>query len=144
MGVIMTDYVNGFLFSEDKYFVALVIKQKPAWQNGKLNAIGGKIEPNELAKDAIIREFFEETGVTIESPWRQFCVLTGDNFNLYNYVAFSNKIHDVKTMEKEVIVVHKVEALNFELTIPNLRWLIPMALDKDSLHAIVEEKTNYL
>ena len=40
----MTRYVAGFLVSDDRYYVALIRKKRPAWQEGRLNGIGGHIE----------------------------------------------------------------------------------------------------
>ena len=40
-------YVAGFLFSYDLKRVALIQKTKPAWQAGRHNAVGGKIEEGE-------------------------------------------------------------------------------------------------
>jgi len=54
-------YVVGFLFSEDQSRVLLVWKNRPAWQNGKLNGVGGKIEAGETPLQAMEREFKEET-----------------------------------------------------------------------------------
>ncbi len=54
-------YVVGFVFSKDLSRVLLVLKNRPAWQNGKFNGIGGKIEADETAFEAMNREFVEET-----------------------------------------------------------------------------------
>ncbi len=43
----MKGYVLGFAFDEDYEWVALIKKNRPQWQAGKLNGVGGKIEPNE-------------------------------------------------------------------------------------------------
>lgn len=80
----MKKYVAGFLFSSDGTMVALVEKQKPDWQKGKLNAIGGKIEEGESALQAMQREFKEEAGLDI-SNWTLFCVLSG-NDEAYNNI----------------------------------------------------------
>ena len=54
-------YVLGFVFSLDASRVLLIWKNRPEWQKGKLNGIGGKIEEGELPIDAMKREFSEET-----------------------------------------------------------------------------------
>lgn len=109
----MIEYVAGFLFSEDGEYVALVEKQKPEWQKGKYNAIGGKIEAG----------------------------ISGKDWKVYFFRAFSDKVHDVETMETETICVFHNEEL-YELNkIPNLNWLIPMALDTENVHcAFVQDK----
>jgi hypothetical protein len=38
------EYVCGFMFANDFTEVALIRKNKPEWQRGKLNGIGGKVE----------------------------------------------------------------------------------------------------
>ncbi len=44
----MKTMVAGFLFDESRERVVLIKKQKPEWQSGRLNGVGGKIEPGEL------------------------------------------------------------------------------------------------
>ena len=72
----MTEYVAGFFTSPYGDQVALVRKEKPAWQKGRLNAIGGKIESGETPADAMRREFLEEAGLDV-SDWKHFVTLTG-------------------------------------------------------------------
>lgn len=59
------EYVLGFAFTLDKERVALIQKERPEWQKGRYNGIGGKCEPLEVPSDAMEREFMEETGVRI-------------------------------------------------------------------------------
>lgn len=126
------DYVAGFLFSENLKNVALIHKQKPAWQRGKLNAIGGKIQSGESADDAMRREFREETGLDI-ADWKRFCVLRGDSesdWRVYFYFAVGD-VNKVQSMESEIVRNFVVNSIlcNYQISIiPNLRFLIPMAL----------------
>lgn len=126
----MTGYVAGFLFDDCMEYVALVRKLKPRWQNGRLNAIGGKIEYEESPDDAMHREFQEETGMGIV-PWKPLCVLRGANWvvHFYYQVAEYSTLAALKSMEAEQIEIHK--ASYFKEMLPNLEWLIPMA---KSLH----------
>lgn len=64
-------YVCGFLIcrTSQTNWVALIRKARPSWQAGRLNGIGGSIEPGETALSAMRREFEEEAGVVIED-WR--------------------------------------------------------------------------
>lgn len=134
-----TKYVAGFLFSANGAHVALIEKQKPTWQKDKWNGIGGKIEADESAIQAMQREFNEEAGLDIEN-WTPFCVLTGydasyvnegRNFEVHFFSHFSDEVYKVKTMETEKILYHSTKAIAFmDNVIPNLKWLIPLALER--------------
>lgn len=67
-------YVIGFAFVGDD--VLLIKKTKPAWQAGRYNGVGGKIEASELPLNAMHREFMEETGiVTILEQWQHYATI---------------------------------------------------------------------
>lgn len=72
------EYVLGFMFNEDESKVLLIMKNRPAWQAGKLNGVGGKIEAGETPIQAMEREFAEETG-----------------FVAKHYIPFSDNADDV-------------------------------------------------
>lgn len=133
----MTEYVAGFMFSEDKRKVALIIKKRPRWQKGRKNAIGGHVEPGETPSQAMVREFEEETGVR-HTDWRLFCTLKGEGFEVHFYWT-TGVLSRLKTMTDEEICICKATFLHGTNVLPNLRWLIPMALDKDGLVSIVYE-----
>jgi 8-oxo-dGTP diphosphatase len=130
----MINYVLGFLFSEDRTKICLILKNKPDFLAGKYNGIGGKIEEGEDASDAIVREFAEETGVLIPSTkWNYLGVATQENsWRMFVYRTFSDiAIANVKTMEEEVIGVYEVEKIREMNVVSNLHWLIPLSLDKN-------------
>ena len=58
-------YCLGFMFDPAYERVLLMVKKRPAWQEGLLNGIGGKIESGESCLEAMNREFFEETGLDL-------------------------------------------------------------------------------
>ena len=125
----MQHYVNGFLFSPEKTRVALIRKNRPAWQAGRINGIGGKVEPGERPIDAMVREFAEETGVMLPSDaWHPFVTLSGAGFVIHFYRAFSERIEKVRTVEDEEVGIYPVAPLPQEV-LHNLHWLIPLALD---------------
>jgi 8-oxo-dGTP diphosphatase len=143
----MKRYVVGFMFSEDRWDVCLIRKNRPAWQAGKFNGVGGKIEPDEEPLSAMIREFHEETGVwTSEKDWSNFLLMrcdkeskipgSSDPFEIYFFRAFSADVQNVTTATDELIAIFAAEDLP-ENKVPNLKWLVPMALNRSMLYGEV-------
>lgn len=141
-------YVVGFLFDESKQHVALIRKARPAWQYGKLNGIGGHIEKNETPLQAMRREFFEETGATVAN-WEFFarqqgCVHCADQCDVYFFrarapLALLEGIDGFKSNEEEVVVQGVYSATPLPLQdrrLPNLRWLIPLALCEENFGTV--------
>lgn len=72
----MNQYVVGYMFDDGMQRVGLIHKNRPAWQKGLFNGIGGKIDTGETPLEAMVREFKEETGVlTIAGDWSHVCTL---------------------------------------------------------------------
>lgn len=136
----MINYVVGFAFSRDKKHVVLMEKQKPEWQKGKLNGVGGKIKESENPDDAMVREFKEEADVTfIDANWQQYALLKFPTANLFCYRIFSDDIFTCKTVEAEEVTVIKVKtALASKTIIPNLKILLPMAQDEEFEYAEID------
>lgn len=124
--------VVGFLFSKDLKKVALIKKNKPAWQAGRLNGVGGKAKVGENIYDSMSREFREETGAEVFGWARYFTLNVPDVCTVHFFKAFGD-LSLVSTTDEEIIWVplHEIESpLDGEPTVlPNLKWLIPMALD---------------
>lgn len=127
-----TRYVAGFLFNKAHTCVALIEKQKPAWQKSLLNGIGGKIESGETPLEAMVREFKEETGVLVED-WQLFCTLRGlTDLGAWWVVYFfraSGSLSELRSQTDEIINICPIAELEKLPVIPNLRWLVPMAKD---------------
>lgn len=123
-------YVLGFLFSRDFQTVVLIRKNKPEWQAGLLNGIGGKIEDSDAdAHAAMVREFKEETGVdTIEMKWRHYARMVGGNFCVECFAA-SGSIYSCETKEEEEIEFIEARDVSLHQTVENLTWLIALAQD---------------
>lgn len=129
-------YVVGFLFSPDYKKVVLINKNRPEFQRGLYNGVGGRIEENETPGDAMSREFMEETGVLI-NDWKEYAILDGDCI-VYVFSASSEKYDEVKTQTDERIeIIYTFEVSTLKI-MPNLRWLIPMALDANHIHCVAK------
>lgn len=127
-------YVVGFLFDESLQRVALIRKNKPEWQKGKLNGIGGKVEYREPIADAMAREFKEETGMSTGGSWSYYAEMDLPDWNVQVFAATGYldrlKCGD-ESPEEEKIEIHSVlDVCNGSLAIvENLPWLIRLAID---------------
>ena len=120
------EYVVGLLFDGRRDYVALIQKNRPDWQKGLLNGPGGRVEPEDQgALNAINREFEEETGVAV-SNWRPFCVLENERVEVTFFVA--SREANLKSLTDEQVTWYNLAGLNDLPLVPNLRFLIPMAL----------------
>jgi 8-oxo-dGTP diphosphatase len=139
-------YVVGFLREKATGDVIFIRKQKPQWQKGRLNGVGGKIEQGETPLQAMAREFHEEVGFE-HREWRQFALLTdrtpSDNRSVvYCFAAEVDEFpgwpdQDLPRRVTDVgegIELHDPLKIPGRLDIiPNLAWLVPLAFfDQDA------------
>lgn len=126
-------YCLGFVFNQTRDSVLLIRKERPDWQRGKLNGVGGKLEYQEDPCLGMVREFKEETDVdTVLSMWNKFAELIFDNdggelhaYWLVDQYTFDN----AKTVTDEPLQRITVDQLQHtDHVIPNLKWLVPAAL----------------
>ncbi len=136
------NYVVGFYFSPTFTEVALIQKNRPDWQRGRLNGIGGHIEDNETPDAAMRREFLEETGEdvkTFEHYVRlEFVNSDGEEGDVYFFRAFGDPRLCMSRTDEEVIVVPTPLVPSYNI-IANLRWLIPLAQQALTEPVIVKE-----
>jgi len=139
----MKEYVLGFAFDEKRSNVVLVKKNRPEWQAGFLNGVGGKVEEIDIdAFHAMSREFEEETGVaSFPSHWNYYATMIfnsdimGGSAKVHCFKLFSDNIFQCKTMESEEIKIISVSFFAENKIINHLKTLIPMALDDSIEHA---------
>jgi len=135
------DYVLGFAFNSDISQILLIRKNRPDWQKGKYNGVGGKILDSEKGKTsnvAMVREFEEETGLrTRLSQWTICANLWGNGHNDmidtdWYMDVFAIKLSDGEfaqaiSMTDELIMRFNVADLPMFHCISNLACLIPIA-----------------
>jgi 8-oxo-dGTP diphosphatase len=124
-------YVLALLFTPDRRRIVLMRKTRPAWQAGRVNALGGKMAPGESAAEAAEREVREEAGVTVPAAaWEEFLVWDDPVYRMHAVRAAHEGALLARTAEDQEVFLAAVDALPVEL-IDNLRWLVPLALDRD-------------
>jgi 8-oxo-dGTP diphosphatase len=133
----MKEYVVGFAFDPTDTMVALIRKNRPSWQAGRLNGIGGKVERFEMPLLAMGREFREEVG---DAPviWRHFATLEGHDDSAriqdpepFRVWLFRGVAASIVSRTDEPVAWFDSFALRASgaapVVVPNLLWLVPMA-----------------
>jgi 8-oxo-dGTP diphosphatase len=134
----MNQYVLGFAVDNKSRQVLLVNKERPDWQKGRINGVGGKINDDETALEAMEREFHEKVGLhASQEKWRLFCQLTGFDYSVYCYVTEIPFIVPVEMTDE------RPEWFGY-CSLPsnvndNLWWLVPLALAIVPVYAEVDE-----
>lgn len=137
------EYASCLLVDYDEERILLIKKNRPDWQAGKLNIIGGHVEGDKDTSDAAIREVFEEVGIELKNI-RYFCLLntvTPCEAVVYFYVAFCDIETAIQKTDEEPVSMLIEHAIDMDI-IPNLKYLIPLALDNNMPIAIISEETS--
>ena len=112
----MKRYVVGIIGSGTQCL--FVSKQRPDWQVGKLNGVGGKVEDDESPIDAIERECFEECGL-ITNNWVLIGTLARDNdYIVYYYYANMDSIQEAFSKTDEEVVIVDLSDLDYATLVP--------------------------
>jgi 8-oxo-dGTP diphosphatase len=128
----VTKYALGFAFSWDLKEVLLIEKNRPAWQKGFLNGVGGHVEAGESGLQCCVREFTEETGLFIPGAfWQYVGVMEGTSANvevfatetdLSGFASITDEIVD--TFFVSDVIGRKIH------TLPNVPTLVQLCLNK--------------
>jgi len=138
--------------------VLLVRKSHPSWQKGRLNGIGGALEPGETPEMCARREFLEETGKN-PPALRRFCTLTDSGVIVHFFTGewagedpptlrdLNDKSEPLEwhPLQSEIVggsnggddTVGHPQWQDPDEAIDNLAWLIPMARDRFHVDALV-------
>ena len=122
-------FVLALLFTGDRTRLVLMHRTRPAWQAGRVNALGGKLHPGETPAAAARREVREEAGVDVPA-WEEFLVWDDPQYRMHALRAFDDAAAGAHTAEDQAVFLADPGALPPNV-IDNLRWLVPLALDRD-------------
>jgi 8-oxo-dGTP diphosphatase len=120
-------FVLALLYSADLQRVVLMRRTRPAWQAGRVNALGGRLLSGESAAAAARREVREECGVDV-GDWLEVLVWEDAEYRMHVMRGISDRARDARTLEDQEVFLADVNALP-PTVIDNLRWLVPLALD---------------
>lgn len=136
-------YVLGFIVCLDTKEVVLIKKNKPEFQKGFYNGIGGKIEEDdkEDAQLAMSRECKEECGLYIApSEWIAFCNMNSDesidkvsdSWNVECFITYIplSVLNTIRSITDEEVTRFNLDKIYLESQLlGNVAWLIRMGLD---------------
>jgi 8-oxo-dGTP diphosphatase len=130
--------VVGYLFDQDLSNVLLLRKAHPEWQAGRLNGVGGHCEQIDISfADTMRREFFEEVGIDIPKvEWRQVAEMYSHDWMVVAFcvvapfATLQAAVVNTANMEEKAEILPVCSLCATEGIIGNVRWLVPMAIDK--------------
>lgn len=125
------EFTLGFVFSPNYRDVLLIHKQRPAWQAGKINGVGGKLEPGESPVEGVTREVYEETGLAVPpADWFATATMQAADWRVHVFSAvLSGNPNGAESRTDETVAWYPLDALPDGM-ISNLTWLIPLCLDR--------------
>ncbi len=136
----MRRYSSIAMFSDDLQRIVLIHKQKPDWQAGLANVIGGKVEPDDyldahgtMTCDHNLahvrcakRETKEETGIVVSFDLiKHFCDIRFRNDNKYSECRLYCSIADIdkaRTVETERVFISNVSDVSTGTVKYILKW----------------------
>lgn len=128
----MQQYVVGFVFDHERQRVVLVRKNRPAFQAGLLNGVGGKVESHESSRSAMARECVEECDLKIED-WNHVASVCARDYQIDVYSAVCD-LSGARTVTDEAVEIHSVHDVFRLAGLNNLAMLIAIAIDNSNSH----------
>ena len=125
-------FTNLCMVSDGNGNVLVQDRKNPDWPG--VTFPGGHVEPEEAFTDSVIREVFEETGLTIENPKlcgvKQFMTDGGERYVVFLYRA--DRYHGAlrSSHEGEVFWVPREKLFDYP-TVPDFAELVQVFEDPD-------------
>lgn len=124
--------VAGFMFDMGMGHVVLIRKNKPVWQAGKHNGVGGKVEDSDASHHhAMSREFREETGLATDpADWLHYGRMEGPDWVVELFaIRWMSHTLPVKSMTSEVVGTFSLERLSMvdDSLLNDVMWMIHAA-----------------
>ena len=130
-------FTIAFPFTPDLQHVFLVEKNRPAWQAGHLNGIGGHKKAGESYLACCIREVLEEANIRL-CDWRHFGTMTFVDATVKCYAAIlshgavpavkSRTDEPIRQLSLTDVVIHRHRCLS------NIPWLVNAAFEHLNTH----------
>lgn len=126
--------------------ILAIRKNRPAWQAGRLNLPGGKVEPGENPFQAARRELEEETGLCVLREPIHVGTLKGPGYLVDLMGCDTRNTQFNQTTDEEVFWIEIKKLLADPQTINELRVTIPLLLGGTygwTLHGSLDDDTNW-
>lgn len=135
----MKHFVLGFIFNSNKTSILLVKKERPEWQKGYYNGIGGKIKLNESPSEAMIREGIEETSYS--RIWEHVLTFICPGGTVFVFRTIDiDAIISYKQVEDEELIEYGLGILPDKM-MANLKWMIPVCLSNLQFPLTLQQNT---
>lgn len=122
-------YCLGFLFNEDCSEVLLIRKQRPNFQRGRWNGLGGLAESGEGPRAAMVRQTKEESGiVTAEEDWRHLNNLEFPTASVSVFFASCGDLTKARTCTDEIVQRTAVASIPLLRTCSHVQDCIDQAI----------------
>lgn len=131
----MQKYVNGFVFTPNYEEIMLIRKNRPFWQKGWLNGVGGHVEEGESSYDAMCRECKEESNLELYN-WLYIGNITDSKtWSVECFTATARNFDSVKPLTDEAVEIIPLDNLDYEQLVQPADVFIRHAMNPN-YHAI--------
>ena len=138
----IAEFTNLCMVSDGNGNILVQDRKNPDWPG--VTFPGGHVEPDESFTASVIREVFEETGLTVENPRlcgvKQFRTLEGNRYVVFLYKADRYHGQLKSSREGEVFWIPR-EKLSEYQTVPDFEDLVRV-FESDDLNEFYYHKEN--